>query len=150
MKVYITYFYKIRDLPQNVIPLSTALWDPKFFHSHGDNSVVFVDKRGVVNGLRCEELHPDIHNSDCMRCKHMQDPNSCSFLTKYYQQLQKLDFQKLMQKFQALADLMKQLFNTENADVCLLVYEKPDNRCSERTALKKWFAENGQELIEWQ
>ena len=56
MKIYISYFYQIRNFPKTLIPLSTAHWDPKWYHQK--NNKVFLDKRGVLNGLRIDELSP--------------------------------------------------------------------------------------------
>ena len=29
---YISYFYQIRNMKHNTLPVSTAMWDPKWFH----------------------------------------------------------------------------------------------------------------------
>ena len=52
MKVLITYFYNIRFLKQNQIPVSTAMWDPKWYHDFKDKDYIFKDKNGVYNGDR--------------------------------------------------------------------------------------------------
>ena len=36
-----------------MIPVSTAMWDPKWFHDFtGDEDYIFKDKRGIYNGIR--------------------------------------------------------------------------------------------------
>ena len=42
-----SYFYQIRNFKPNMIPLSTALWDPKWFHKNKGHSFQFKDKNGV-------------------------------------------------------------------------------------------------------
>ena len=54
MKFYTSYFYQVRFFTPNMIPISTAKWDPKWFHDFQDNKYVFLDKRGVCNGLRAD------------------------------------------------------------------------------------------------
>lgn len=37
----------------------------------------------------------------------------------------------------------------EIKEIVIIVYEKESNKCSERTAIKKWFSNNGYELKEF-
>ena len=144
---YITYFYNVRFLAPTIIPLSTAVWDPKWFHNFQDSYEVFYDKRGVLNGLRIDVLSPSkIYDgaTDCEACDHSK-PESCAFLRKYTDYLHTVDFNKVL----LYCDKIKEAAKLPEADICLLVYEKPDNPCSERTALCNWFKENGHTLQEW-
>ena len=56
MKLAISYFYKIRFFQPWMIPISTAAWDPKYYHDNKGKDYLFVDKRGVINGYRYEAL----------------------------------------------------------------------------------------------
>ena len=58
MKIMTSYFYQIRFMKQNYIPLSTAIWDPKWFHQNKGQDFQFKDKNGVWNGLRAEIFMP--------------------------------------------------------------------------------------------
>lgn len=58
MKLYTSYFYQIRFFAPNIVPVSTAVWDPKWYHNFAGQDNVFLDKRGVVNGLRAPALAP--------------------------------------------------------------------------------------------
>ena len=58
MKLAISYFYKIRFFQPWMIPISTAAWDPKYYHDNKGKDYLFVDKRGVINGYRYEALAP--------------------------------------------------------------------------------------------
>ena len=86
MKIYTSYFYKIRFFKPWQIPISTAVWDPKWFNDFKGQGYRFLDKRNVINGLRCESLHPDKTCQDLCRgletcdCK---DPSKCEFLKRY-------------------------------------------------------------------
>lgn len=148
MKIYISYFYNIRFFPETLLPVSTAAWDPKWFHNFDKPNVVFRDKRNVVNGVRLDEFAPiDLFDpdTDCppkgIGCPHT--PDTCNFLKKHYNHLCTLDFDLIMKK------LTDKCTNVNATDICLIVYEKPDNLCSERTTLTRWFKEHGIELEEW-
>lgn len=151
MKVYISYFYNIRFFPNNLLPVSTAVWDPKWYHNFGGNDNVFYDKRGVINGVRMSILSPaKIHDAseDCSKeCQN--DPNTCNFLSKYNDYLHSLDFSKIYNNLLEGSKLWAENACLEDVDICLMVYEKPDNPCSERPTLINWFKENGVEVEEW-
>lgn len=144
---YISYFYNIRFFPTNLIPLSTAAWDPKWFHDFKGKDHTFVDKRGIINGLRIEQLSPEgIYDAteDCKKgCEHK--PDSCAFLKKYRAMLDNISFKGFITYLNLIAGKLG-----PDAEVCLIVYEKPDNPCSERQPLKQWFKDNGMELVEWE
>jgi len=140
MKYYITYFYNVRFLKPNMIPFSTAVWDPKWFHDFQGVSYAFIDKRGVINGLRVETLQPQ---STCCPCEN-KHPEACLFLKEYTIQLENTDFKALTEYLEAVAnDAKEQLKFQEEPAIVLLVYEKPDNPCSERGPLIEYFARNG-------
>lgn len=150
MKYYITYFYNVRFLDKNTLPISTAKWDPKWFHNNQSQGYVFKDKRGIYNGIRFDELSPyKLTHVGCGKnCK--EDPASCSFKTAYSKYLHTLNFKDINMKIQALAQaFMQSQHTTELPDICLLVHEKSDNPCSERQPLIDWFKENGIDLIEF-
>ena len=42
MNIYISYFYNIRFFPKNLIPISTAMWDPKWYHNFKSDDTVFI------------------------------------------------------------------------------------------------------------
>ena len=145
MLTYITYFYNIRFFPTSLVPVSTAVWDPKWYHDFKTSSFVFRDKRGVVNGIRAEILSPyKIENCECKNCKSNKDPTVCSFIKQYRDYIFSLNFKEI---YSSLLNNVSRKF--DNADVCLMVYEKPDNPCSERATLIEWFASNGVELKEF-
>lgn len=152
MKILISYFYQIRFFKKNMIPLSTCLSDPKWFHKGYDKNYHYKDKNGVYNGLRAEPFVPIMEeNGECRgREKCDFNFNSCNFLSNYYRQLKELDFEKIIGRFNRLGNYIKSIENFEEEPVMvLIVYETPNNPCSERRVIQKWFSENGYELKEF-
>lgn len=147
MDWYISYFYQIRFMNKTMVPVSTATWDPKWFHQNNGNNFVFRDKNDVINGLRCVWLNPSTiydEHSDCgsNACNKMADGNWCNFLLKYYDYLNTLDFNGLIQMMETHCKKLQ----PDCESICLIVHETFDNPCSERVPLIRWFREHGIEL----
>lgn len=152
MKIYTSYFYQIRNFPSNLIPLSTAMGDPKWYHDFKGTNHQFKDRRGVWNGFRADPFVPGIECQDLCRGIDMcstKDPNVCTFLRTYHAQLDRLNFRGILGRFQAMADQFLMFDGIEDADFALIVYEKPTALCSERTVIQQWFKDHGYEIEEW-
>lgn len=151
MKYYITYFYNVRFLPPNALPLSTCMWDPKWFHDFKGSSHHFIDKRGVINGLRAEPLCPrTVHSIGAEICgKDCGQPIPCLFMEAYYKYLETLDFSDIISRCRLLAE---KAIKPEYGEpiIVFLVSEPPYVKCAERPCLQKWFAEHGIKLTEWE
>ena len=93
MTFLISYFYQVRNLSKNMVPISTALYDPKWFHDNKGPNNLYIDKRGIVNGARASFLSPDPNNNACTNCKNKK--KNCIFKRKYEEQLSKLDFNEV-------------------------------------------------------
>lgn len=126
------------------VALSTGHSDPPYFHDGRGKSYVFRDKRGVMNGLRAEPFVPNVEG-ECGRCN--KDSNKCNFLKNYKKQLDKLDFDDMMRRFESIAERVSP--GVEEPEVVLLVWEAPDNPCSERVVLFDWFQEHGVKVEEY-
>lgn len=159
MEYYISYFYQIRFFDKTMIPISTAVWDPKWYHENKGNNHIFLDKNGVLNGLRLEQLSPKATGDEsCIECsKDLQNernnghPGECSFIKSYRKHLESLNFKEIYNIIEYIAKKAREALNlNENPDICLIVYEKPDNPCSERGGLVEWFKENGVDIKEWE
>ena len=150
MRVYTSYFYKIRFFEPRMIPYSTAVWDPKWYHDFKNQNYVFLDKRGVLNGSRANILHPDGScDNYCVECKHIGDPETCLFLKKYREQLDKIDFSWFMQNMLMSLKSKAAVVGTNDSIVpVFIVHEAPDNKCSERRVIQEWFIANGVECSE--
>lgn len=133
MKFYISYFWNVRNMPPEVVCLSTAIWDPKWFYL-GKQGNVYRDKRGVMNGLRAEPFVPKCEYSD-------------HFMEDYKKQLDGLDFDDMICRFRSIAERVSP--NADDPEIVLLVHEAPDNPNSERWPLFDWFKEHGIEAQEY-
>lgn len=138
-----SYFYNVRFLEPWQIPLSTACWDPAWYHDFKGQSHKFFDKRNVLNGLRAEKLHPD---NTCMHlCRGQEscstkDPSACEFLKKYRIQLDRLDKDTFIDNLLDLeAQICAKFKIMSPVQFVLLVHEPPYKKCSERQALQESF-----------
>ena len=103
MKVYTSYFYKIRFFKPNMIPLSTALWDPKWYHANQKQDHWFIDKNGVINGLRAPVFAPGpIASELCRGNCNPKNPESCDFLRAYAYQLSLLDINDIISRIERM------------------------------------------------
>ena len=156
MKIYTSYFYQIRFFKPNQIPMSTADWDPKWFHNFQGQNNIWKDKNGVWNGIRLEILNPShccsILPPECVRCtKETRHPESCSFLKDYKNGLNKINFSELMEYLTKTADYFQHLEGfTDEPEIMLIVHESPDNLCSERVPIQDLFRDNGIEIKEFE
>ena len=153
MKIYTSYFYKVRFFKPNYIPLSTAKWDPRWYNNFEGQGKSFIDKNNVINGLRAYEFVPGEEcNFLCNgyeNCKFGGDPESCTYLNNYRCQLSNLDIDKVINRLQCTGQQDQKLIGfTEEPVFVFLVYEKPDNKCSERAAIQDFFKDNGIECEE--
>lgn len=151
LKTYITTFYNIRYLKPYQIPISTAMWQPKYFLKDGR---CFIDDNGVMNGIYEEALSPKYIAADsiCQKgCQYIKNNPNCPFLIKYQEYLNTLDFEAVIKELERVSYEVQKVLNfNEEPEIILLVYEKDGNPCSERQALKAWFESHGYTLPEWE
>lgn len=128
-----SYFYQIRNFTPNMIPVSTAMSDPAWYRPPEDKEY-YIDKRGIVCGLRYEPLIVQPHGSHICPCEDRTLAPACPCMQEYEQLLNSLvDKDKTLKAFEYCC-------NKFNADtIALIVYEAPNNPCSERYALQKFF-----------
>ena len=158
MRILVSYFYHVRNFKPYMIPFSIAAWDPGWYHNFNKcHYYAYVDKNGVLNGLRMPFLKP------CSNCKGLCSgkelcktlfgeliPNECLFLKEYKNQLKDLDFESIKDILEEQAIMVKERLGfKEEPVIVLLVHEAPNNPCSERWALKDWFLDNGYILEEY-
>lgn len=153
MKFLITYFYNSRFFLPNQIGISTAMWQPKYWK-------VEQNKQGAIMGICEQSLSPYKVEAHCEpECKHKATlpkyhflAPKCHFLANYRKYLDTVDFENyLLPEFTRIAEEVRKINNFEGEpEIILLVYEKPDNPCSERDALIDYFKKHGFELKEYQ
>ena len=144
MQIKISYFYKIRFFTPDMIPVSTAVWGPKWYKQ----GTLWTDKRGVINGAFMSDLQPGPTCSHLCRGREAcstGDPSSCEFLKAYKAQLDAIDWDKFIHRFNVLST---KLSLPANPTFVLMVHEARNNPCSERWPLIQWFNEHGYELEE--
>lgn len=154
MEIYTSYFYQIRFFKPYMIPLSTAMYDPKWYHEGKDQSHFFIDKNGVINGGRATSFVPNPNIiSDCKgkkNCKiikekgEIKDLSDCKFLFSYKDQLDRLFFEQFLVNIRKVKQQAIKILNLDGEPlIVLIVHETPDNYCSERTAILQWLRDNG-------
>ena len=152
-KIYTSYFYQVRFMKPYMIPISTARWDPSWFHQGRGENWVWKDKNGVYNGLRAPMFAPGPLCEGLCRGKENCEtgsPHSCLFLKTYRYQLDQLDYNDIIARCERLGNYVQSLENfSQEPVIILLVHEAPQNPCSERRVIQEWFAANGKKVEEW-
>lgn len=142
MKLYTSYWAQVRNFPRNLVGLNTTIWPPRWRPLGKDkNNVLVIDCSPLKPGKECSGLC----NGKCDP-KH---PEDCKFLEAYYNQLKHIELNHFQYQLQKLHDDICTGENLEDVDFAFLVYETPQNPCSERAMIQKWFHENGMEIEEW-
>lgn len=133
MQIKTSYFYQIRHFTPNIIPVSTALSDPAWYRPPTGEEY-YIDKRGIVCGLRYEPLIVQRYGEHICPCESKDLAPACPTMIEYEQLLFSLvNKEKTLKAFEYCC-------NKFNADtIALMVYEAPNNPCSERAALQKFF-----------
>ena len=151
MEIYTSYFYQIRFFTEDLIPLSTAKWDPKWFHNFKNQNHYFFDKRKILNGLRIPLFVPGKNCDNLCKGKNCNlSSKDCLFLKEYQKQLNNLNFEEVINFLQNILDNYKKLRpDIIEPKIVLIVYETPDNPCSERKIIQNWFKENNINIREW-
>ena len=162
---YISYFYQIRNMKSNMLPVSTAMWDPKWFHDGKGEKWRYMDKNGVINGVRMIDLIMPLYkweelvkqNESCEHCKINNGAagdlfsGMCPFMREYAKCIREKnsDFQKFITFCDGYLQFLNQRLNLCLDTIIFIVHEAPSKGCGERPELQRWFAENGMELKEW-
>ena len=142
MKIYTSYFYQIRNFKQNMIPISTALSDPEWFKTPIGKEY-YIDKRGIICGLRYEPLIVQKYGTHYCPCEEKEIlKGDCPTMQEYRQLLETIDFDKMIKAFEFCLNKL------HKDTIVLIVYEAPNNLCSERIALQEYFCSRGYECKE--
>ena len=142
MKLYTSYWAQVRNFPKTLVGLNTTVWPPKWRPLGKDaRGVIVIDCPPLKPGVACEGLC----NGKCSP-KHPQD---CEFLNVYQRQLNEIDFNQFMNSLQKLHDKICADEGFEDVDFALIVYETPQNHCSERWPLQSWLRYYNIQVEEW-
>ena len=155
MQYYITYFQNLRYLTEEFIPISTAVWDPKWLGTY-NGKMFYVNENNVMVGIKEESFlmtEDEIPDEMCAGkpCPYIGKHPHCQFLDAYEKHLQTIDFDGyLIPELNRVAEDVRKITHYKGEPkICLLVHEKPDNLCSERIGLVKLFKDHGIILQEW-
>ena len=123
-----------------MIPVSTCLSDPKWFVP-SDDKEYYIDKRGVICGLRYEPLIVQSQGAHGCPCEDRSAAPACPTMREYKQLLNTLvDKEQTLKALEYCATkFQKELGFEEEPIIVLIVYETPSNPCSERYALQEYF-----------
>lgn len=160
MKIFISYFYQIRNFTPNMLPLSTAMYPPKWYRN---DKHYWMDKNGVMNGVAIDEFIFPKHlfneeiddidkcSNDCGFYPVSDDYYKwCPFMKIYYNHLREQNLIDILNKYEhMIGHTFNDILNCGIDTIVLIVHEPPDRYCGERPVLKRYFAENGIELEEW-
>lgn len=122
-----------------MIPISTAKNDPPWYHNYGDNSILFIDKNGVLNGARTEILNTATIEKRIIGAPPQDDEE---FIHFYNQEIElNGGIQKFLKELTAFATYWCNSNHiNEEPIIVFIVYESPTNPKSEREPLLKFFA----------
>ena len=134
-----------------MIPVSTAMSDPAWYRPPA-NKEYYIDKRGIVCGLRYEPLIVQGMGKHICPCENKEIlKGNCPCAKEYLQLLETIDFNKMIKGFKFCANKFRPYpFDDGINDpiIVLMVYETPTNPCSERWGLQEYFTKHGYECKE--
>ena len=142
MQIYTSYFYQIRNFKKNMVPVSTCISDPAWYRPP-QGKEYYIDKRGIVCGLRYEPLIVQTMGSHSCPCEFRYLAPACPTMLEYEELLNTfVDKEKTLKAFEYCLNK----FNKDT--IVLMVYEAPNNLCSERRYLQEYFNFHGIECKE--
>lgn len=161
MKYMISYFYQIRNFTPNMLPISTAMYPPKWFVKEGTK--YWMDNNNVVNGASIDEFIFPKHlfneeiddvdkcSNDCGFYPVSEDPYKwCPFMKIYYNRLHSQNLIDILTRYEHFVEHMfNKILNIGVDTIVFIVHEPPERYCGERPVLKRYFEENGIELEEF-
>lgn len=163
MKYLISYFYNIRFMTPNMLPISTAARDPAWFHQNMDNNYRFLDNNCVLNGFRMDELvmpqerYSQLirQNMDCTSLCNKEERtglNPCPFMVEYAKYLRETfpNFSDFLAKCDEEVERLNSHLHFGFDTIVFIVHEAPSRGCAERPVIQDWFRENGYELEEFE
>jgi hypothetical protein len=122
--IYTSYFAQLRNLPENIIPVSICGKAPNWYH-----------------GYQYKKLAPKY--DFFMEWKKNHDNN-------YYIKCFNEQVLGNLNAIDVILDLSRMIysFNIGESDICLVCYEKPDDFCH-RHLVAQWLRDNGFSCAEW-
>ena len=126
-----------------MVPVSTALYDPKWFKK----KIVEFDSNNVLIGVNDRRLNPDPHDNYCENCSIKDPSGPCQFIKSYKDKLSKIDPKKFLATYESLEKSIIQLYKAKKIELLdgvqfvFMVHEAPWKECSERKSLQEFLAQ---------
>jgi hypothetical protein len=121
-----------------MIPISTAISDPEWYRPPAGQEY-YIDKRGIICGLRYEPLIVQRLGSHGCPCENKFElQGKCPVMEEYRQLLNTVDMERTLKAFNFCADKLCRPFDEEPI-IVLMVHEAWNNPCSERASLQDLF-----------
>lgn len=134
----------VRHFKANQIGVSTAKFSPQWwlYSQNSHKSVIGIEERAIS---------PAYIGTVCSKeCTYKKDLLNCPFLTAYRNYLDTVDINYLLSEFTRVAKEVKKINHYEGEpEIILLVYETPNNPCSERQPLIDYFGKHGIKIEEY-
>ena len=141
MKYAVATFAQAKDLTPNMVPVSTAVTDPSWFHNFRDADHITTDDNGILCGFRAEKMTPAPHDhATCGKgqfegkgCTH--DPATCAYLREYREQLDSLDAEATLK---SIENRIKDTGKTDFDTIVFLYLSSASHACSEGSVICAW------------
>ena len=119
------------------------MWPPRWRPLGQDpsNGVIVTDCPPLKPGSECAGLCNG-------KCPNKHAPN-CEFIQTYRRQLEHIELDKFMAQLESLKARVMESEGFEDVDFAFIVFETPQNICSERGAIQDWLRVHGIEVEEW-
>lgn len=160
MRFATSYFYQIRNFRLYgdkksgnriaMIPISTALYDPKWYVRYNEHNrrTIWIDKNNIINGYNDHTLNPDPHSDYCTRCDIHDPSGPCQFIKEYSEKLSKINARRFLEYYRDILQKSIAKFYAEyikdpidEVEFVFIVHESPTKACSERGSLQKFLAQ---------
>lgn len=122
--IYTSYFAQLRNLPENIIPVSICGKAPNWYHGHQYKKL--APKYDFF--MEWQKNHDNDYYIKCFNEQVLGNLNAVDVI---------LDLSKMIYSF-----------NIGESDICLVCYEKPDDFCH-RHLVAQWLRDNGFSCAEW-
>ena len=123
MRIYTSYFAMLKNLPNNIVPISICVKVPQWYDGYQYKKL--APKYDFF--MKWKENHDNDYYIKCFNEQVLSDLNAKDVLLE-------------------LSELVG--FNNRHKDICLICYEKPTDFCH-RHLVADWLKQNGYEVEEY-
>jgi predicted secreted protein len=121
--IYTTYFAKLKKLPEDIVPISIALYSPK-----------------GVDIIKYPKLFPSTNTLSKWKSLDRNQFSEEDYVKEY--------IKYVLEKLDPLETAIELKYKAGNSNIALVCYEKSGEFCH-RNIVSKWFIDNGIPCEEW-